>query len=278
MVLPKYQSHIQLGDERKKGVEKEWDPKYCKWVAGQNSHYARKKDAVMPCDRLWENLPVFSENGREMTLEEVLAAKINAKRNGGSGTVFKLFTLMDKDATGTIGKEELGEFLTHFAIRLSTEQLEQVITRYDADGDGEVDYFEFMHGVFPDEFPQEDKHKFVRTPRNAVSFGLGPCFIKNGRNVTLDVILTDKIEAKWRQYPHECRKLLQSLDPQGTGNIGKEGFNYFLWQFHINLSSAELDTVMTQYGGTAPPGTINIKSFLKRFFPEDFAFMYRAVQ
>ena len=54
------------------------------------------------------------------------------------------FALFDKDGDGTISSSELETILTSLGQKPTKEELEDMINEVDADGNGEVDFDEFL--------------------------------------------------------------------------------------------------------------------------------------
>ena len=55
----------------------------------------------------------------------------------------EIFNLVDKDGSGTITKDELGELLTIIGIETSNDDLERMVKGVDVNSNGEVDFEEF---------------------------------------------------------------------------------------------------------------------------------------
>ena len=56
----------------------------------------------------------------------------------------EIFNIFDKTGDGTIDNTEIGEVMEGLGERLSEEEIERLIREIDYDGDGEVDFDEFM--------------------------------------------------------------------------------------------------------------------------------------
>eukprot|EP01035_Chromulina_nebulosa_P018704 gene18704-24463_t len=56
----------------------------------------------------------------------------------------EIFNLVDKDGGGTINKTELAELMDTLGIDASTEDIDQMISEIDADGNGDIDFEEFV--------------------------------------------------------------------------------------------------------------------------------------
>lgn len=56
----------------------------------------------------------------------------------------EIFNLVDKDGGGTISKGELAELMATLGVRASSEELDVMIREVDIDGNGEIDFNEFV--------------------------------------------------------------------------------------------------------------------------------------
>jgi calmodulin len=58
--------------------------------------------------------------------------------------ILEAFNAIDKDGSGRLSTKELKDVMKSFGGKLSDEQLEEMFKNADADGDGQVDYQEFL--------------------------------------------------------------------------------------------------------------------------------------
>eukprot|EP00741_Cyanophora_paradoxa_P021909 tig00021428_g21149.t1 len=85
-------------------------------------------------------------------IEATLRQKMSEKPQGGSHQLKKAFAWLDKDASGAISYEELRRGLEQFNIPISDAELRQLVARYDANGDGQIDLYEFVRRVMPQDY------------------------------------------------------------------------------------------------------------------------------
>ena len=52
--------------------------------------------------------------------------------------------MFDLDGSGTIDKEELKAILHNFGLKPTATELDEIVADIDKDGDGEIDYTEFL--------------------------------------------------------------------------------------------------------------------------------------
>eukprot|EP00744_Colponema_vietnamica_P002348 GILI01003700.1.p1 GENE.GILI01003700.1~~GILI01003700.1.p1 ORF type:complete len:617 (+),score=190.05 GILI01003700.1:99-1949(+) len=81
--------------------------------------------------------------------QSMLRDKILQKSKGGPFELRRAFRMFDRDKSGQITAEKFREGLKYFNINLSIEQLKEVLNRYDPNGDGTIDYNEFVRLVMP---------------------------------------------------------------------------------------------------------------------------------
>lgn len=59
----------------------------------------------------------------------------------------QLFGYCDKDGSGSIDKEELGSVMHELGKDLSEEELSALMEQLDVDGNGDIDFDEFLEGM-----------------------------------------------------------------------------------------------------------------------------------
>ena len=64
-----------------------------------------------------------------------------------SSSIHEAFKSMDKDRSGTLSASELKQVLDSYAYRVPDEVFANMLGLFDADGDGEISYHEFMTQV-----------------------------------------------------------------------------------------------------------------------------------
>lgn len=69
--------------------------------------------------------------------------------------LFEAFQLFDKDASGFIDRDELGELMKALGLELSAAELNDMYTEMDPSGDGRIDFKEFAQASCPQTSIQE---------------------------------------------------------------------------------------------------------------------------
>jgi calmodulin len=67
------------------------------------------------------------------------------------------FKALDKDGNGVISAQEIREVLTALGDRLSDEDVNEIIRDVDTDGDGQVNFEEFLAHMMSDETSEESE-------------------------------------------------------------------------------------------------------------------------
>ncbi|KAG4436631.1 EF-hand [Leptodontidium sp. 2 PMI_412] len=79
-------------------------------------------------------------------LEEFIKMmSIKTKPSNADDEMRSAFNVFDKDGSGTISVDELGQLMKTFGENLSDEDLKVMIQEVDKNGDGHIDYQEFVN-------------------------------------------------------------------------------------------------------------------------------------
>jgi hypothetical protein len=88
--------------------------------------------------------PNFKRIFEEVRLDEQRRSDINnSSRNGSNSTPRQL----DSDGSGTLETEELGKAMDMMGIELTEDEVVRLTARLDIDGDGDINYMEFIRFV-----------------------------------------------------------------------------------------------------------------------------------
>ena len=82
----------------------------------------------------------------------VFCNEVEAARNKSWGEASrlktaKLFHEIDADGSGKLGKDELGTLLKRMNIKVTDDHLAEMFQSFDEDGDGNLDFSEFLDGL-----------------------------------------------------------------------------------------------------------------------------------
>ena len=107
---------------------------------GYEEHYGQ----ILTQDEL-ENMfnAVDLDNSGYIEYQEFVTAAINKKEMTTNENLLAAFKMFDKDGSGLITADEIREVLG-FGDTLSRKQIDRMIKQCDANGDGQIDFDEFV--------------------------------------------------------------------------------------------------------------------------------------
>ena len=85
---------------------------------------------------------IDTNNSKRIEYTEFISAAIEESQYLKEERLLDLFKMLDKDQSGKISKDDIKKALNNENIE--EEELKQFIVKFDLDGDGEVDYNEFI--------------------------------------------------------------------------------------------------------------------------------------
>ncbi|GMI05839.1 hypothetical protein TrRE_jg7355 [Triparma retinervis] len=119
--------------------------KYCDDLSAQEEEDARVKE-MLEFDKspaAQRRLQKMKNRTRKVTSYEFLMEKINEK----ASTIHQAFKMMDTDRSGSLSAGELKALLDSYCYKVPDEIFANMLSLFDADGDGEISYHEFMAQV-----------------------------------------------------------------------------------------------------------------------------------
>ena len=84
-------------------------------------------------------------NSKKIEYTEFISSMLEESAYCKEEKLIEIFRLLDKDGSGKISKDEIKKALNNE--RLKEKELNNFIKKFDLDGDGEIDYFEFVNGM-----------------------------------------------------------------------------------------------------------------------------------
>ena len=88
---------------------------------------------------------IDTNNSRRIEYTEFISAAIEKNEYLKEERLLDIFKMLDKDQSGKISKDDIKKALNNEDI--DEEDLKQFILKFDLDGDGEVDYNEFISNM-----------------------------------------------------------------------------------------------------------------------------------
>ena len=105
------------------------------------------------------NLKLSEIQAQKILREKVsmkFALALARKRLGGNGkesnckSLYSAFQFFDANGSGTIDREEFGNAFDYLGIQMKEGEFEKILQAFeDVNGDGEIDYFEFVRSFAP---------------------------------------------------------------------------------------------------------------------------------
>ena len=229
-------------------------------------------------------LPTYSMGGKRVSLETLLREKINQRTKGGANLLLRQFRELDTDVSGSIDKSELADFLAQYNIRLDSAVLDNVMRKYDKDGDGSIDYTEFARNVLPEDFPSTDEPaykgfqlKSQESPSKPKARKQGPDrqWSAAGRPArpveSIEELLRNKIterQAGGTTSLTGLRRAFRHFDHNDSGSITTRQVREVLDKFNVYVRDDEFEAFMGKYDGQGS-GLVTYEEFSRTLMPTD---------
>lgn len=221
-------------------------------------------------------VPVYSVAGKRTTIEELLRDKIRQRSKSGAHQLMKAFRAMDNNGDGHIGRGELKRTFDKFNIVSTPEVINAVMSRFDHDGDGEIDFNEFVRVVLPEDFPVDASEQARRVAMINLPLG-GPKPAREVQVLTGEVgsvaaverMLRDKMMQKFKGARVHLRHAFQSFDRDEDGEVNREEFKGVLDRFHIAPTADVVEQIFAKYDHDRN-GRLSFDEFINAVVPIDF--------
>lgn len=179
----------------------------------------------------WLYRYVFSKKGKprfhRKPSEKALTMADSAERvsNGGwREELRRVFATFDKNGDGLISQQEMRESFDTLRLCMSDEELLYTIRTVDVNGDGSVDFDEFvtLYQSMNCKGPQEDEANRDLTDEEADLVEAFGVFDQNGDGlITVEELqsVLKSLGLKEGRTIGECRKMIQKIDKDGDGAV-----------------------------------------------------------
>ena len=230
-------------------------------------------------------MPVYSVAGRRATLDELLREKIQQGSRAGGHQAMKAFRSLCAKGTRA-DREGVRRALERFNIVSTDDVLDAVMTRFDVDGDGVIDFREFATAILPEDFPAADVDASLETRGGSAKAARRSSSGENnaanantanapavsslvgaaGTAAAVTKLLRAKIAAKYAAGGAASRRAFASLDEDGDGALNLAEFRRCLSNF---LIAPPEETTIALYAAHADAnlGGIPYATFASAFFP-----------
>ena len=230
-------------------------------------------------------VPVYSVAGRRATLDELLREKIQQGSRAGGHQAMKAFRSLCARGTRA-NREGVRRALERFNIVSTDDILDAVMTRFDVDGDGAIDFREFATAILGEKnFPADDETRggedaarvaarggsakasapFVGSAKASAPF-VSTLAGAAGTAPAVTRLLREKIAAKFAAGGAASRRAFASLDEDGDGALNLAEFRRCLSNF---LIAPPEETTLALYAAHADAnlGGVSRATFASAFFP-----------
>ena len=130
----------------------------------------------------------------------------------------EIFKLVDRDGSGTITKEELGELMDTLGIDASAEEVDMMISEIDTDSNGSIDFDEFV-AVMSRRVDATYSSSQVKDAFKLFSAGQQPGFI------TVDALIKSLTTyGADKMTKEQAEELVKQLEPDENGRINYEEY------------------------------------------------------
>jgi Ca2+-binding EF-hand superfamily protein len=160
------------------------------------------------------------------------------------GNLRKAFRAIDKDSSGTIDEKELGMLLDRFNIRDATAK--EIMSKYDKDGNGSIDYHEFMDVFATKLVTPTGKKKAERAVRR-LSMEERTDRKQNLTEAAKLVIELFKVKLQELGGTHALAKWFRAFDEDQNGQIKHEEFQRICEHFDMRLADETIRDVLQSF-------------------------------
>ena len=219
-------------------------------------------------------------------LEELLREKTLERTSSTGRGARAWWKYFDRDGSGAMDRGEFETALKHFNIAATSEVLDEVIRRYDTDGDGEIDYVEMLRCLVPDgeEARRMDTVSFMKrldvTDRGAPPVRSSPprlelgaprpvTHVQNTQRITVPAfrrMLLDWMSTRG-QGLKGLRKLFKDFDTDDSGIMDHDEFAKGIQRMNIHPAPEDLRAIIAHYDEDGN-GTIEFDEFVRSILPE----------
>ena len=192
-----------------------------------------------------------SQSRRRALLPEDVQTEVRRVCRRDPARVKELFGEMDRDGSGSLSREEFRRGLQRLEMRLGDEELYRVVDAFDADGDGRIDYGEFMEMA-----GLERPRARARSPSRTRSQS------QSRRRALLPEDVQTEVRRVCRRNPSRVKELFGEMDRDGSGSLSREEFRRGLQRLEMRLGDEELYRVVDAFDADGD-GRIDYGEFME---------------
>jgi Ca2+-binding EF-hand superfamily protein len=199
---------------------------------------------------------------------EIIRETIESKVASGDGTLLRAFKLFDRDRSGALSYQEFAEVLRNVAmISMEPALHHRVMASYDSDGDGTIDYGEFVQQVMGSgQNAMLDRSKSSPTSAGRTKSRHSGRSMAGGQKTPTAINprwTTEKVGETLRRtfnsQPGRIRRALSSCDTRRSGKITVEQLHELLQALNLGMTQSQFGELLGHFD--VDEGMISIADF-----------------
>lgn len=144
----------------------------------------------------------------------------------------EIFNLIDTDGSGCISPEELGALIEQVGLKITQEELDELVHEIDVDGSGEIDFQEFLETMSRDINPSYSPGEVCRAFKMFARQAPGGMIKLRDLQEALQVYLHGKVDH------HEIQTVLKAFE-DSLVTLPDNDEPYFNYMDYVNLMMPE---------------------------------------
>jgi Ca2+-binding EF-hand superfamily protein len=144
----------------------------------------------------------------------------------------EIFNLIDTDGSGCISPEELGALIEQVGLKITQEELDELVKEIDVDGSGEIDFQEFLETMSRDINPSYSPAEVCRAFKMFSRSAPGGMIKLKDLQEALQVYLHGKVDH------HEIQSVLKAFEDSLVKMPDTDEL-YFNYMDYVNLMMPE---------------------------------------
>ena len=221
---------------------------------------------------------------------EALLRKKTLERTSNTGKGARAWwKYFDRDGSGAMDRGEFKTAMAMFNVAASADVVDEMIKKYDSDGDGEIDYCEMLRCLVP-EGVRDRQRDTVASMHNMCHFGTSDVTVETvvtkappltlgapravadeSQTHRVSVPAFQKMLLGWMRARGRglagLRKLFRQMDSDGDGCLTRDEFATGLARMNIHPNPVDLRAIVARYDSDGD-GSIQFDEFIARALPE----------
>ena len=168
----------------------------------------------------------------------------------------RCFDQIDVDGSGAVDASEMAEALVSLGEVLPTDKVEQAIREVDANGNGEIEFDEFVQMIFN-----------MRSGVSEVQLAMVYRTVPQGNEISKDAAakVDERLHAMWKANRRlEARRVFWGIDGDDSGEIDAMELKTALNQLGLRTTIKQVRDVIREFDDNHN-GTVDLQEFLAHF-------------